>query len=85
MSTGLNPSDIPATENGLALLSANEVHIRSGDFWFHFRKNGTDGFSGWTGASAAVTTINGGSTRQKQNISPLLLPHEIDAKGSEDL
>jgi hypothetical protein len=36
------------TENGLALLSANEVHIPSQDFWFHFRKNAADGFSGWT-------------------------------------
>jgi hypothetical protein len=48
MRTGLNASDIPATENGLALLSASEIHIPSGDFWFHFRKNGADGFSGWT-------------------------------------
>jgi hypothetical protein len=48
MRTGLNASDIPATENGLTLLSANEVQIPSGDSWFHFRKNAADGFSGWT-------------------------------------
>ena len=48
MRTGLNASDIPATENGLALLSANEVHIPSEDFWSHFRKNAADGFSGLT-------------------------------------
>ena len=59
MRTGLNASDIPATENGLALLSANEVHIPSEDFWFHFRRNAADGFSGWTSRQSRTAQDGG--------------------------